>query len=50
MNTAFQLRKIQILERVQWFCISLVVSALAGIGTLAILAWLALSGVGLIEW
>ena len=39
MNTSFQLRKIQILERVQWSCISLLISALAGIGTLAILAW-----------
>ena len=45
-----QLRTIQILEKVEWFCLGFAVSAAAGLGTMGILGYFALCGVGLVEW
>lgn len=45
-----QLRKIQILEKIEWCCIGIIVSVLGAVGALGVLAFLAASGIGLIEW
>ena len=49
MNTK-HIRTIQILERVQWLCFGAVVSFFVVGGVMAVLAYFAAAGVGLIEW
>jgi hypothetical protein len=49
MNTK-HIRKIQILERVQWFCLSAAASLFVVCGSVAVLGYFAAAGIGLIEW
>lgn len=45
-----QLRRIQILEKIEWCCIGIIVPIVGALGAFGILAFLAASGIGLIEW